>query len=210
MINRKESRWIMAKDAKKLLKDASWELIRNRGFKATKVQDICAEAGVSKMSFYYYYKNKHEIFEEVLDDFFNSVIESSKSMMEKDIPFREKIMELVNWKADFVKTMSPQFVEELYISGGPYVELMKQVMMRVQKMTFDFYRDGKDKGEINRTVDVRVIMFWMNIVSDMIVEGKFNDLFDDPKEMNKQIRDLMLYGVLGNVKDEDYHDLTMF
>lgn len=200
----------MAKDAKKLLKDASWELIRNRGFKATKVQDICAEAGVSKMSFYYYYKNKHEIFEEVLDEFFNSVIESSKSMMDKKIPFREKIMELVNWKADFVKTMSPQFVEELYISGGPYVELMKQVMMRVQKMTFDFYQDGKDKGEINRTVDVKVIMFWMNIVSDMIVEGKLNDLFDDPKEMNKQIRDLMLYGVLGNVKDEDYHDLTMF
>ena len=200
----------MGKDAKKLLKDATWKLVRDRGFKATKVQDICQEAGVSKMTFYYYYKNKQEIIEDVLEEFFNRIIEQSEEMMKKDIPFKEKIMELVHWKADFVMTMSPTFVEELYISAGPYVELMRNVMIRVQKMTYDFYKEGKDKGEINRGVEVNVIVFWMNIVSDMIVEGKFNDLFDDPKEMNRQIRDLMLYGVLGNAEDEDYHDLTMF
>lgn len=200
----------MGKDAKKLLKNATWELVRNRGFKATKVQDICSEADVSKMTFYYYYKNKHEIIEEVLNEFFNKIISESEAMMKKNISFREKIMEMVQWKADFVKTMSPEFVAELYTSGGQYMELMKNVMIRVQKMTYDFYKDGKEKGEINRTVDVNVIIFWMNIVADMIVEGKFNHLFDDPKDMNRQIRDLMLYGILGNVNEEDYHDLTMF
>jgi AcrR family transcriptional regulator len=199
----------MGKDAKKVLRDATWELIIKNGFKATKVQDICSKAGLSKMTFYYYYTNKHEIIEEVLNNFFNSVIESSQTMIAKNIPFREKIMELVKWKADFVKTMSPQFVQELYIDGGKYVDLMKSVMAQVQRMTFEFYNEGKIKGEINRGVDVKLIIFWMNIVSDMIVEGKFNDLFDDPKDMNQQIRDLMLYGVLGN-KEEDYHDLTIF
>ena len=200
----------MAKDAKKLLKDATWELVLKQGFKATKVQDIGKNAGVSKMTFYYYYENKHDIIEEVLLRFFDNAIESSKEIMSKEIPFHDKIMELVHWKAEFVMTMSPEFVQELYIGGGKYIEIMKDVMQRTTALTFDFYKDGKEKGEINRTVDVKVIMFWMNIVSDMIIEGKFNDLFDDPKEMNRQIRDLMLYGVLGNREDEEYHDLTMF
>ena len=200
----------MGKDAKKLLKDATWELVLKQGFKATKVQDICKEAGVSKMTFYYYYNNKHDIIEEVLLKFFDDAIESSKAIMSKDIPFHGKIMELVRWKAEFVMTMSPKFVQELYIGDGKYIEIMKDVMQRTTAMTFDFYKDGKEKGEINRTVDIKVIMFWMNTVSDMIIEGKFNHLFDDPKEMNRQIRDLILYGVLGNKDEEDYHDLTMF
>jgi AcrR family transcriptional regulator len=200
----------MGKNAKQLLKDATWELVLNQGFKATKVQDICKEAGVSKMTFYYYYKNKHDIIEEVLLKFFDDAIDSSTAIMNKEVPFHDKIMELVHWKAEFVKSMSPKFVQELYVEGGKYVDLMKDVMQRTTRLTYEFYRDGKEKGEINRTVDVKVIMFWMNIVSDMIIEGKFNHLFDDPKEMNRQIRDLMLYGVLGNREEEDYHDLTMF
>lgn len=200
----------MAKNAKTLLKDATWSLVLKHGFKATKVQDICREAGVSKMTFYYYYTNKHEIVEDVITKFFDDTIESSKRIIEKDEPFHDKIMELVHWKADFVKTMSPEFVQELYLDGGKYVDIMKDIMQRATALTYEFYSDGKAKGEINRTVDVKVIMFWMNIVSDMIIEGKFNHLFDDPKEMNRQIRDLMLYGVLGNKDEEEYHDLTMF
>ncbi|GEM_PF-971202 len=190
----------MKNSAKDILKKATWDIILKRGFKATKVQDICELAGVSKMTFYYYYKNKHEIIEEVLREFFDKILASSEAMINENVPFKEKIVNLVQWKAEFVKTMSPEFVSELYTSGGQYVELMKNVMQRAQEMTYGFYQHGKEQGEINKSVDVNIIIFWMNIVSDMIIAGKFNHLFDDPKEMNKQIRDLMLYGVLGNAQ----------
>ena len=50
----------MGKNAKKLLQDATWGLVLKKGFKAARVQEICELAGVSKMTFYYYYDNKHE------------------------------------------------------------------------------------------------------------------------------------------------------
>ncbi|MCK5816470.1 MAG: TetR/AcrR family transcriptional regulator [Candidatus Marinimicrobia bacterium] len=190
----------MGKNAKEILKKATWDLVLKKGFKATKVQDICELAGVSKMTFYYYYDNKHEIIEEVLKEFFNDTIKSSEAIINQNIPFHDRIMNLVHWKAEFIKTMSPKFVQELYTSGGQYMELMKELMQKAQKLTYEFYQYGKDSGEINKSVDIPILMFWMNIISDMIIEGKFNHLFDDPKEMNKQIRDLMLYGVLGNSK----------
>lgn len=190
----------MGKNAKKLLQDATWGLVLKKGFKAVRVQKICELAGVSKMTFYYYYGNKHEIIEEVLKEFFNDTIKSSEAIINQNIPFHDRIMKLVHWKTEFVKTISPEFVQELYTSGGQYMELMKELMQKSQELVSSFYTQGKLQGEINKSVDIPVFMFWMNIVSDMIIEGKFNHLFDDPKEMNKQIRDLMLYGVLGNSK----------
>ncbi len=190
----------MGKNAKEILKKVTLDLVLKKGFKATKVQEICEQAGLSKMTFYYYYNNKNELIEEILKNFFDGVIRSSQEIIDQNIPFRDRIMNLIHWKAEFIKTMSPEFVQELYTSGGPYIDLLKDVMQRAQELSYGFYQYGKEQGEINKSVDVNVILFWMNIVSDMIIEGKFNHLFDDPKEMNKQIRDLILYGMLGNSK----------
>ena len=187
----------MGKNAKEILKKVTWDLVLKNGFKATKVQDICEQAGLSKMTFYYYYNNKNELIEEVLKGFFDGVIKSSQEVIDENIPFLDRVMKLVHWKSEFVKTMSPEFVQELYTNGG-YLELMKNVMQRPQELIYSFYSQGKQQGEINDSVDIPVLIFWMNIISDMIIEGKFNHLFNDPKEMNEQIRDLMLYGMLGN------------
>jgi len=190
----------MGKNAKEILKKVTWDLVLKKGFKATKVQDICEQADLSKMTFYYYYNNKNELIEEILKNFFDDVIRSSQEIIDQNIPFQDRIMKLIHWKAEFVKTMSPEFVQELYTSGGQYMELMKEVMQKSQELVYSFYTQGKLQGEINKSVDIPILMFWMNIISDMIIEGKFNHLFDDPNEMNKQIRDLMLYGMLGNSK----------
>lgn len=190
----------MGKNAKEELKKVTWDLILKYGFKSLKVQDVCIRAGVSKMSFYYYFSNKHDIIEEVLKEFFDDTIDSSQKIIDMDIPFIDRVMMLVKWKADFVKTMSPQFLKELYMGGGKYIDLMKDVMVRSQNLIFNFYNNGKEAGEINKSVDIPLLILWMNIVSDMIIEGKFNHLFEDPSEMNTQIRDLMLYGMLGNSK----------
>lgn len=210
IINRKDLRCKMGKDAKRLLMNTTWQLVLKKGFKAVKVQEICAEAGVSKMTFYYYFDNKQQIIEVVLDEWLKGLLEDSKEIMSRDIPFRDRIIMLVEWKADFVKSMSPAFLKELYAPDGKYAILVKNLMEETQTLTYKFFTYGKEHGEINKNVDVKTIMMWMGVVSDMIIDGKFNHLFDDPAEMNKQIRELMLYGVMGSSDEENYSDLTMF
>lgn len=41
--------------------EASWALMLRRGFNATTVDDICAEAGVTKGSFFHHFKSKDDI-----------------------------------------------------------------------------------------------------------------------------------------------------
>ena len=51
---------------KKIL-DKAWELFRKNGYEETKVDDITRELGVSKGSFYTYFKTKDEVLYEILE-----------------------------------------------------------------------------------------------------------------------------------------------
>lgn len=48
-------------ESKRKLLDAAFDLIRAKGYSATRVEDICEAAGVTKGSFFYHFKNKEDL-----------------------------------------------------------------------------------------------------------------------------------------------------
>lgn len=48
-------------DSRKRLLDAALTVVRARGYSATRVEDICAEAGVTKGSFFHHFKSKDDL-----------------------------------------------------------------------------------------------------------------------------------------------------
>lgn len=58
--------------------DAAWRCAARKGFQATTVDDVCAEAGVSKGAFYIYFQQKQDLLLALLDDesaFYNGLID---------------------------------------------------------------------------------------------------------------------------------------
>jgi len=66
-------------DKKQLLLDAALDVFSENGYWATKISDIVAKANVAQGTFYLYFKNKEELFKEMLLDINN---ESKKEMQE--------------------------------------------------------------------------------------------------------------------------------
>lgn len=63
--------------------DAAIKLFSNRGYNAASVDDICAEAGISKGAFYHHFKSKQELFLALLDGWLQTIdraIEGSKEL----------------------------------------------------------------------------------------------------------------------------------
>jgi AcrR family transcriptional regulator len=54
----------------KILREARY-LFASRGFDATSMEDIAARVGIKKPSLYYFFKNKEQIFEKVMEDVFD-------------------------------------------------------------------------------------------------------------------------------------------
>ncbi len=48
-------------DSRSRLLDAALKVVRTKGYNATRVEDICAEAGVTKGSFFHHFKSKDEL-----------------------------------------------------------------------------------------------------------------------------------------------------
>ena len=63
--------------------EAAIKLFSNNGYNKASVDDICAEAGISKGAFYHHFKSKQELFLALLDGWLqtiDSAIEASKDM----------------------------------------------------------------------------------------------------------------------------------
>ena len=60
----------MAGEIREKIIDTSWELFRRKGFGETTINDIIREAGISKGTFYYYFRSKDNLLDtlsEILD-----------------------------------------------------------------------------------------------------------------------------------------------
>jgi TetR/AcrR family transcriptional repressor of nem operon len=51
----------MQTDSKTKLLDAALKVVRTKGYTATRVEDLCAEAGVTKGSFFHHFKSKDDL-----------------------------------------------------------------------------------------------------------------------------------------------------
>ncbi len=51
----------MQHESKRKLLDAAMHVIRSKGYTATRVEDVCEEAGLTKGSFFHHFKSKEEL-----------------------------------------------------------------------------------------------------------------------------------------------------
>ena len=63
----------MTKNAKQKLIEASYLFMLTKGYSSTSVDELCESAGVSKGSFYHFFKSKEELGIALLDDFHDKV-----------------------------------------------------------------------------------------------------------------------------------------
>lgn len=54
-------------ESKTRLLDATLRVVRSKGFSATRIEDICAEAGLTKGSFFHHFKSKEDLAEAAVE-----------------------------------------------------------------------------------------------------------------------------------------------
>ncbi|MGH8317605.1 MAG: TetR/AcrR family transcriptional regulator, partial [Steroidobacteraceae bacterium] len=48
-------------ESKLKLLDATLKVVRTKGYSATRIEDVCAEAGLTKGSFFHHFKSKEDL-----------------------------------------------------------------------------------------------------------------------------------------------------
>jgi AcrR family transcriptional regulator len=81
----------MATDRRKMIVQAATKSFSLFGFKATTMDQVAKLANVGKGTIYTFFKNKEELFEEIVSTLVKEMITEAESVIQPDLPFTENV-----------------------------------------------------------------------------------------------------------------------
>lgn len=83
------------REKQEVIRKAAGRVFHQRGFHATKLNDVAAEAGVDRASLYYYVGSKEQLFRDVVGEAVTANIEATKRIAKEDISAEEKLVKII-------------------------------------------------------------------------------------------------------------------
>lgn len=133
-------------------------LIKEQGFSAVSVSEICKSLGITRGTFYYYFKTKDEIFD-------NYLLTPEQYIFENILP----ILEASNYRAQFfrifelfskrVMEVGPEIIRIVFkrnVDGKVHDRLPRKITM--WHIYVELIKKGQQCGEIKNTADAETIV----------------------------------------------------
>ena len=132
-------------------------LFKEKGYRATTLEDIAAAVGMLKGSLYYYIRSKEELLYLVVRDPIRKVYSELEAIVAADLPFTEKIAQAIGNHMTVFHLHYPHIAVYLH----DYRHLMDKLEQNVietpkqyQRLWDTLLRQGIAAGEIRNDVDV--------------------------------------------------------
>jgi len=172
------------------------ELFWKFGFKRVTIEEICREAGVSKMTFYKFFPNKLKLATTILD----AIIEKNLVMIRKlseDHETPEKTFKkILQLKSDSIKGIGEEFIKDLYVNPE---EGLKTYMEEKTKKMFaeiiNVYNKGKEDGWIRKDLNIPFFFSYISKTTESVMNDELMTYFDTPQELVMELTNLFLYGI---------------
>jgi AcrR family transcriptional regulator len=152
-------RWRRRKDSRPgEILEAALDCFAERGFAATRLEDVAARAGVTKGTAYLYFKNKEELFKAVVSRYFLPALEQFEAATRAPGPVSEQLASIAAMFVEKVYNTRLSALPKLVISeASNFPELARfyldEVVDRGRRLITSLLRRGIASGEF-RQVDV--------------------------------------------------------
>ena len=147
--------------------ETAGKLFEEKGYEQTQVQDIVNEIGVAKGLFYYYFKSKDEVMEELADRYADAIIDAVNKLIDKDITTFDKINRIFQIFIDSAEKKSGIFMGILNVKNGiTHERIFFNVGKKMVPLVTELILSGNDNGECNCSDP--------KFITEFLVLGLFN------------------------------------
>lgn len=185
----------LTKKEQDLLKSAE-DLFWQFGFKKVTVEDICRKAGSSKMTFYKYFKNKNELIKSLIDFWYGSGLEKFKKIEEMNIPFSEKLDQILRLKAESSSKISKEFAQEYFYLNPEIKEYIETSTQKVVEEFMNFIRRAQEKGEVRKSMKPEFFLAVLTQLQGLVKNDDLLSLYSNYKEFILEFNNFIFYGLL--------------
>jgi len=173
------------------------ELFWKFGFRRVTVEELCREAGVSKMTFYKYFSDKMDLAKTIMNDFGEESIARYRAIMDSDLSYPEKVYRLLRLKKEQTEAMSDEFFRDYTSQADPeMLEHVQEMSAGVFQMFMDDFSKAQQEGDIRKDVKVEFILYFLNHMMEMVQDEKLLALYDTPQDLAMEFIHFFFYGLM--------------
>ncbi|WP_306428706.1 TetR/AcrR family transcriptional regulator [Robertmurraya siralis] len=146
----------------KIMKE-SIDLFDKKGFSDTSIQDIVDLIGVTKGTFYYYFKSKQELLRDIHLSYLERLLmEQKKILQDESKNYKEKLLAIIHLTVSKIKDEGKMarivFREMRHLNE----DNLNQIKMKRKEFRLNFQQileEGVQQGEFNETIRTDILSF---------------------------------------------------
>lgn len=184
-------------------KDLFWKY----GIKRVTIEEICREAGVSKMTFYKHFRNKIEIVKVIIEKITSEAMEKYKAIMAQDIPFNEKISRSIKLKMEQTSEMSHEFFDDYLLHAEPELkEFLNEKVQESLALIYNDYIEAQQRGDIRKDLKPEFIIYFLNKMMEMVQDEHLESQYPRPQDLIMEVTNFFFYGIMPRDKRESHEE----
>jgi AcrR family transcriptional regulator len=185
-----------AENTRRKIVEGGMALFFKYGHRKVTVEEICREAGVSKMTFYRFFGNKTELVKFILHELSGAAMDSYHQIMARDVPFPEKIRATIAMKQELAGRFSEEFLRDIYHDEkGEAMQILQEISAGVMQQVMDDYRMAQERGFIRKDLNLAFIPYLLNKMTEMINDPALLAIYGDMHAILKEVINLFFYGI---------------
>jgi AcrR family transcriptional regulator len=186
---------------KQQLIDSAQDLFCKHGIRRVTVEELCRTAEISKMTFYKYFTSKWDIGKSVIDITFEKGLSYYNNMIQKDIPFAEKIEQILKITMIQINSFGAPFIEDLTDKRSPLNTHFSTKQKAVSRLSIEFLTKAKNAGYIKKEIKIPFLLFMLDRTTEFFNDPELISIMPDTKERGYELASLFLYA-FSNAKNE--------
>jgi|YNPBryBLVA2012_1023415.scaffolds.fasta_scaffold34691_1 AcrR family transcriptional regulator len=167
------------------------------GFKRVSIEEICREAGISKMTFYKFFSNKFDLLKFILEQITADSFAEYREILAQDIPYAEKVKLMIQMKMKYTDELSQEFFNDLYKNAEPeLVEFWQQKTQAMMELVLEDLKAAQAQGDVRSEIKPEFILYFLNHIFEMVKDDRLLRLYDSPQALVNELTRFFFYGIL--------------
>lgn len=166
------------------------------GIKRVTIEEICKEAGVSKMTFYKFFPNKIELAKTIWEKIVTDSLADFRNVVNSEDNFQEKVKKMFAIKLHAAENISIEFINDIY--KLPEIGLQKKIEdygNQSLQIFIDFLKKSQKAGWIRKEIKIEFILYYFNQMSQMLDNKELLSKYNQPHSLIMEAMNFLFYGL---------------
>lgn len=165
------------------------------GIKKVTVEDVCLDAGLSKMTFYRLFGNKEAFVLRFFEFIYEDGMAKFKKILNGADDFNEKIVQLMLLEIESAKSYSKRFFQEM--SDWLEREDLQKYIQESSDMMRQFFKQGQLDGDVNPDLNIDLMLYLVKDWQLKAFDPEISGLYESHELMIRDLTQMFYFGIIG-------------